>query len=59
VKHLVEKYADVKVANNDGKTPLHWAAENGDLDVVKYLVVKGADAKVVNMYYWTPLYPAV
>jgi ankyrin repeat protein len=35
VKYLVEeKGADVKTADKDGDTPLHWAAENGELDVI-------------------------
>jgi ankyrin repeat protein len=38
VKYLVEeKGADVKAADKDGYTPLHRAARNGNLDVVKYL----------------------
>jgi ankyrin repeat protein len=37
VKYLVEKGADVKSAENDGKTPLNRAARNSHLDVVKYL----------------------
>ena len=41
MKYLVEKGADVKAPNNDGRTPLHWAAEKGRLDVVKYLEQKG------------------
>jgi len=32
-------------ANSDGITALHYAAENGDIDVVKYLFVHGADIK--------------
>lgn len=32
-------------ATTDGLTALHYAAENGDTDVVKYLVDNGADVK--------------
>jgi ankyrin repeat protein len=48
MKYFLEKGADVKATYNGSKTPLHWTAENGDLDVVKYLVEKGADVKVAD-----------
>ncbi len=52
MKYLVEdKGADAKAADKYGYTPLHWAAENGRLDVVKYLVEeKGADVEAVDEY---------
>lgn len=34
--------------NVSGNTPLHWAAMNGHLEVVKALVAAGADARVKN-----------
>ena len=34
--------------NASGNTPLHWAALNGHLDVVKALVGAGADVTVLN-----------
>ncbi|EXJ70093.1 uncharacterized protein A1O5_07166 [Cladophialophora psammophila CBS 110553] len=34
--------------NVSGNTPLHWAAMNGHLDVVKALVKAGADPTIVN-----------
>jgi ankyrin repeat protein len=36
----------VNVRNEQGNTPLHWAALNGHLEVVKALVSNGADCKV-------------
>lgn len=43
VKLLLEKRADVAVADNFGWTPLHSAADSGHLEVVKLLLEKGAD----------------
>jgi ankyrin repeat protein len=46
VKYLVERGADVNAKDNDGKTPLMWAAEyDGEkgLNVVEYLIRHGAD----------------
>ncbi|KIW92488.1 uncharacterized protein Z519_06335 [Cladophialophora bantiana CBS 173.52] len=34
--------------NVSGNTPLHWAAMNGHLDVVKALVKAGADPTIIN-----------
>ncbi|KAI4203595.1 MAG: hypothetical protein LQ350_001785 [Teloschistes chrysophthalmus] len=34
--------------NEAGNTPLHWAAMNGHLDVVKLLVERGANLRVQN-----------
>lgn len=44
VAFLVEKGANVNVADGYGYTPLHLAAEGGHLDVVKRLVKAGAKA---------------
>jgi len=35
-------------ANQEGNTPLHWAALNGHLEAVKALVSQGADTGVRN-----------
>lgn len=36
----------VNLQNNEGNTPLHWAALNGHLEAVELLVKSGGDCKV-------------
>ena len=38
VKYLLKKGAKLKVCNNEGYTPLHFACHNGNLELVKLLV---------------------
>ena len=45
---LVEGGAEVKVADQRGNTPLHTAAQLGDLELVKELLAKGADPNARN-----------
>ena len=52
---LIEQHVDVNAAMADGTTPLHWAAHNGDADLVKRLLEAGAKAAAVNDYGSTPL----
>ena len=40
VKCLVEKGAEVNMKDNYDETALHYATDNGHLEVVKYLLVK-------------------
>lgn len=40
---LLEKGADITIANNDGWTPVNIALENGYLEVVKLLLEEGPD----------------
>src|SRR4051812_626110 len=55
VKTLIAQKADVKAAEVDGTTPLHWAAESGNAAVVDMLLAAGADAKAANRYTITPM----
>lgn len=46
VKYLVEELGfDVNARDDNGFTPLHFAAARGDHDLIMYLLEKGADVK--------------
>jgi ankyrin repeat protein len=58
VRALLTKRQDVKAAQTDGTTALHWAV-NGDVpDIVQMLVRAGADVHARNRYGATPLWLA-
>jgi hypothetical protein len=46
-KLLIAAGADVNAPQNDGKTALHWAAERGEVEMVKLLLDNGANAKAL------------
>jgi ankyrin repeat protein len=58
VAALLREHADVKAAQVDGTTALHWAAYHDNRDATKLLLDAGADAKATNRYGVTPLAPA-
>lgn len=58
IRFLVDNGANVNVRNDDGCTPLHFACESGEIDIVEYLVFKGADLEV-ETFEETPLFKAV
>jgi ankyrin repeat protein len=51
--------AHVDEVDEDGDTPLHQAAYDGQLKVVTYLVSKGANVNARNVFDETPLFVAV
>ncbi|MFH1831407.1 MAG: ankyrin repeat domain-containing protein [bacterium] len=60
VKFFVnEKKMDVNEKNQGKYTPLHLAAENGYLDIVKFLIEKGASINEKDNSGNTPLHKAV
>lgn len=52
---LIERGADVKIADAGGHTPFHIAAEGGYLPVAKALLERGADPHAVDAEDRTPL----
>jgi len=60
IKSLLEK--DPNLANTKnatfGRTPLHWAAQEGQKEVVELLITKGADPNGKDKWGYTPLHRA-
>ncbi|WP_353275377.1 ankyrin repeat domain-containing protein [Wolbachia endosymbiont (group A) of Pipizella viduata] len=53
-----EGKAQVNATDNSGNTPLHWAALNGEKDVVKALLGEGANVDAKDNRGWNPLHLA-
>ncbi len=59
VKALLTEGGDVNAAQGDGMTALHWAARNGDVDLVQMLVYAGANVQATTrLGGYTPLHMA-
>ena len=54
----MELGSDINKKDVVGGTPLFWACEKGNKDVVKYLVEHGADINEENRFGVTPLFIA-
>ena len=52
---LIDNGADVNIRNEEGYTPLHWAAGEGQKELVVILIIHGADVNAHNKRGWTPL----
>jgi ankyrin repeat protein len=52
---LLQKKIDVKAAEADGTTALHYAVRNDDLTLVDRLIRAGADVKAATRYGVTPI----
>ncbi|MDU8908853.1 ankyrin repeat domain-containing protein, partial [Wolbachia endosymbiont of Drosophila bocqueti] len=55
VNTLIDKKAEINAKDRQGRTPLHWAASKGGIEVVNALIEKGADVNAVNKYGDAPL----
>jgi ankyrin repeat protein len=55
---LAEACVDVNPADKDGRTPLHYAAQAGNSDVVQLLLQAGAKVDAQSKYHLTPLHEA-
>ena len=58
VRRLVQSGADVKAAQADGATALHWAAYHGDVALAELLLKAGADVAAANRMGSTPMWLA-
>jgi ankyrin repeat protein len=59
VRSLLKQGADASAAQGDGMTPLHWAAERGDVAMAEMLVYAGANVgAVTRIGHFTPLHLA-
>jgi ankyrin repeat protein len=59
VRGLLKQGADASAAQGDGMTPLHWAADRGDLAITEMLVYAGANVgAVTRIGQYTPLHLA-
>ena len=59
VYSLLEQGEDVNAAQGDGMTALHWAAENGDIEIVEVLLSAGASLNsTTRLGSYTPLHLA-
>merc|ERR1712100_190093 len=60
VRNLVKRGADPEGTDYDNRAPLHLAASEGHLNVVKYLVIQqGVDVNPVDRFNHTPLSDAI
>jgi ankyrin repeat protein len=58
VRSLLQKKADVNVAEEDGTTPLHWASYRDDVGSADLLIRAGANVNATNDLGVTPLWSA-
>ncbi|KAL7572762.1 hypothetical protein ACA910_009026 [Epithemia clementina (nom. ined.)] len=59
VRTLLGAGADANIRDQDGNTPLHWAARAGDHDVVSHLLIRNSHLDAKNKRGETPLHWAM
>jgi ankyrin repeat protein len=59
IKRLIKSGADINLQDNNGCTPLHFAAQEHSVSVVKVLLEAGAKVDLVDQYGNSPLFTAV
>ncbi len=59
IRALLEAGAQAGTADNDGITPLHWAAGHGMSDIIRLLIAAGANVNARDKFSYTPLHQAV
>ncbi|HEV2601147.1 MAG TPA: ankyrin repeat domain-containing protein [Candidatus Babeliales bacterium] len=59
IKKILAKGVDINIRNEDGQTPLIYAAKMGKLDVVQFLVAQGADINIQDQLGRTSLMYAI
>ena len=48
VRALIEKRVDVNATQSDATTPLHWAVDREQTEIVQMLIRAGANVKAAN-----------
>lgn len=48
IELLLDYGVSINSSDERGNTPLHWAFENDDMELVEFLVQRGADTRAVN-----------
>lgn len=58
LKYLLKQGMKPDVLSWDGRTGLHWAAQEGNVEIVKLLIESGANVNIMDENAQTPLYIA-
>jgi len=59
VKELVEKQSVDVNTQMEGRLPIHYASDYGQLEVIKYLLAKGSKVDMVDKHGITPVLAAI